>query len=57
MAEGEGGEEEEDEAVKIPQTPEPEEWVCLGSDLEILEQRVTNTRQQVGRALWVWRRE
>ena len=56
MAEGKGGEEEEDEAVEIPQTPEPREWVCLGSDLEILEQRVTNTRQQVNMALRVGRR-
>ena len=50
MAEGEGGEEEE-EAVEIPQTPEPREWVCLGSDLEILEQQVTNSRELVSR---VW---
>ena len=52
MAEGEGEEEEEDEAVEIPQTPEPREWLCLGSDLEILDQRVTNARQQVGRHCW-----
>ena len=56
MAEGEGGEEEEEEAVEIPQTPEPREWVCLGSDLEILEQQVTNSRDLVSRAL-VWKRE
>lgn len=49
MTEGEGGEEgEEEEEVEIPQTPVPQEWVCLGSDLEILEQRVTNSRELVG---------
>ena len=51
MAEGEGGEEEEEEAVEIPRTPEPREWVCLGSDLEILEQQVTNSRDLVSRVL------
>ena len=47
MTEGEEGGEEEEEDVKVPQTPLPQEWVCLGSDLEILEQQVTNSRELV----------
>ncbi len=38
-------EEEEDE---IPKTPEPKEWVCLGSDLEIMEGHFQDTRPLVG---------
>ena len=37
--------------MEIPQTPVPQEWVCLGSDLEILEQQVINSRELVGRGL------
>ena len=34
---GKEGEEEEEEEEAIPKTPEPKEWVCQGSDLEIME--------------------
>ena len=43
--EGEGGGEEE--VYEIPKTPEPKEWVCLGSDLEILEEYVHTSRPLV----------
>ena len=39
------GEEEEDEP--IPVTPPPREWVCLGSDKEILEGMLKLTRPLV----------
>ena len=39
------GDEEEDE--EIPTTPEPKEWECLGSDKEILEGIVTQSRPLV----------
>lgn len=42
-----GGEKEEEEAYEIPKTPEPKEWVCLGSDLEILETQVHTSRPLV----------
>ena len=42
--EGEGGEEE---FYEIPKTPQPKEWVCLGSDLEILDSQVHTTRPLV----------
>ena len=32
---------------EIPKTPQPKEWVCLGSDLEILESKVTTSRPLV----------
>ena len=44
--EGEGGEGEE-EVYEIPKTPQPKEWVCLGSDLEILDSQVQPTRPLV----------
>ena len=42
--EGEGGAEEE---YEVPKTPEPKEWVCLGSDLEILDAQVHQSRPLV----------
>ena len=48
MGEGEEGEGVEGEEVyDIPKTPEPKEWVCLGSDLEILEAQVHTSRPLV----------
>ena len=48
MAEGEEGEGAEGgEVYDIPKTPEPKEWVCLGSDLEILEAQVHTSRPLV----------
>ena len=44
---GEGGEGQEEEAFEIPKTPEPKEWVCLGSDLEVLEMHVHTYRPLV----------
>ena len=43
---GEEGEGEED-SEPIPTTPEPKEWVCLGSDREIEEAFVSNSRPLV----------
>ena len=40
-----------EEAVEIPKTPEAREWICLGSDLEILEAKVVNTRELVSDVL------
>nr|WAW84845.1 axonemal dynein intermediate chain 3 [Halisarca dujardinii] len=42
--EGEQGEEDE---IELPKTPEPKEWVCLGSDLEIRENVVTDSRDRI----------
>ena len=49
---GEGGEEEEEE-LEIPRTPEPKEWECLGSDLEIREAFVLPQRPLVTHVLHV----
>ena len=46
-ASGEGGQDAEDEDEPIPCTPEPKEWICLGSDREIKEEDVTETRPLV----------
>lgn len=43
----EEGEEEEEEP--IPVTPPPREWVCLGSDKEIIEGMLKLTRPLVSR--------
>lgn len=43
---GEAGQEEE-EVFEIPKTPQPKEWVCLGSDVEIMETHVHTTRPLV----------
>jgi WD40 repeat protein len=43
--EKEDGEEEDD--IEVPKTPEPKEWVCLGSDQEILEAMVKNSRELI----------
>lgn len=45
------GEGEEEEVYEIPKTPQPKEWVCLGSDLEILESHVHSTRPLV--SVWL----
>ena len=53
---GEGGEGEgegEGEAYEIPKTPEPKEWVCLGSDLEILDSYVHTSRPLVSACVCV----
>ena len=48
MGEGEEREVEgEEEVYEIPKTPVPKEWVCLGSDLEILEAQVHTSRPLV----------
>ena len=36
-----------EEEFEIPKTPEPKEWVCLGSDLEVLEMHVHTHRPLV----------
>lgn len=38
---------EEEDQEPIPTTPLPKEWVCLGSDKEILESMLTLTRPLV----------
>ena len=45
---GEGEEEEEEEEDAIPQTPIPQKWECLGSDLEIKEGYFKDKRPLVG---------
>ena len=49
VEEGEGGEGEgeAEEEYEIPKTPQPKEWVCLGSDIEIMEAQVRHTRPLV----------
>ena len=49
--EGGKGELEDEEAYEIPKTPEPKEWVCLGSDREILETHVHTSRPLVSQRL------
>lgn len=44
---GEGGQDAEEEDEPIPCTPEPKEWICLGSDKEIKEGDITETRPLV----------
>ena len=43
----EGGSKEEEEEDVIPSTPVPREWECLGSDTEIRESLVTDSRPLV----------
>ena len=45
--EGEIADEEGEEEIEMPKTPEPKEWVCLGSDQEILDATVKNSRELV----------
>ena len=48
MEEGEGGKGEgEEEDEPIPTTPEPREWVCLGTDKDIEEAMTRLTRPLV----------
>ena len=38
---------EHEEEEQIPCTPEPKEWICLGSDKEIKEGTITDSRPLV----------